>query len=495
LGEQQNQRIFHPLFVVLTFLAFSLLYALSVPVWEAPDEPAHYLRIRQLAEPGFSPPAYPGPLKTVWSERYLYSPYQDAQPPIYYLAAAAALKAVRRYTSPPDPAILFPPVRTDFREGTSLFLHLPLGLRARIAGAASVYCLRFFSVLLGALSVFLIYRIGRAVYPGEPAVALGAGGVAALLPQFNFISGAIGNDPAAALLGAGTLLYLVSRAEKVRPAGALYYLGLGVLLALGMLTKFNLVFLLPTTVIFIIMKHLESGKDQVPPLALPPPPQGRGLQETAPPGAHPPRRKAGQEAKRGIGWRRAGVALVLTATPLVVIGLATMLFFPGEVSLRSRILFFRLFRTTPELLTGSQIRYMVWTIYRSFFALFGWMSVPVSGRLYLAWGLILAAAAAGWIRKPAGGSAWLKAARRRPVGLLAASAIILLLGVLKNNLLVPQSQGRFLFPALGAISLLLAAGICRLFPDRLRIRAAWSLIGVLTVLNLIAFSQLIGQIP
>ncbi|MDP8236350.1 MAG: glycosyltransferase family 39 protein [Candidatus Erginobacter occultus] len=445
--------VLYPLTVVLLFIFFTSLYSLATPLWEAPDEPAHYLRVRRLAEPGFSPPDYPEPLRTVWSERYLYSFYQNAQPPLYYLAAAVVLKGIHRIAEPPPPEVLFPPVRTYFGLEKGLFLRPPVGLRDRLSEAYSVYGLRVFSWLLGALTVFLIYRIGRVVAPGEPAVALGAGGFAACLPQFNFISGAIGNDPAAALLGTGTLLYLVGRAGKERAVRSRYYLGLGCLLALGLLTKFNLVFLLPTALVFIFLKAREPGM------------------------------KIG-------GW----AALALTAAPLVLLGLTAVFLIPGEVSHQARILSFRLFRFTPELLTWVRTRYMISTVYRSFFALFGWMSLPVSGWLYLAWGLLAAAALAGWINRANGESFRLEESLHRPAGLLATAAVILLLGVVKNNLLAPQSQGRFLFPALGAIAVLFSAGYCRLFPARYRLPAVWALLAALASLNLVAFCQLLVRI-
>ncbi len=116
--------------------------------------------------------------------------------------------------------------------------------------------------------------------------------------------------------------------------------------------------------------------------------------------------------------------------------------------------------------------------------MFGWMSAPVSGWLYLTWGLLAFAAVFGWIVNPFGRRG---EAARRGAGLLAAAAAFLLLGVIKNNLLVPQSQGRFLFPALGAIAVLFSAGFCRLFPARIRNGAVWVLLGALAAMNLAAF--------
>lgn len=443
----------YPLSVVLLFVLLSSLYSIAVPIWEAPDEPSHYLRIRRLAEPGFFVPDFPGPSRTVWSEHYLYSFYQNSQPPFYYLLAAAGLQGLNLFLPSPCEQQIFLPVQPDRRQGGNVFLHPPAGLSKRFSGTASVYCLRWLSVLLGALTVFLVYRIGRVLCPSEPAVALGAGGFAATLPQFNFISGAIGNDPAAALLGSAALLFLVARVRKGRSVGACDYLGLGVLLTLGLLTKFNLVFLLPTALIFIVFKA--------------------------------------REPVRRIKW---WLALILTVAPPAIMVAVALLVSPGEVLLKSRILSFRLLRVTGEMVTGDQIRHMIWTVSRSFFALFGWMSVPVSGWLYLAWGLLGGAALIGWWRRPVGTEKRLPGSLARPAGLLLAAVVILFLGVIKNNLLVPQSQGRFLFPALGAIAPLLAVGFCRLFPSRYRTRAAWFLIVVLASLNLLAFARLIGQI-
>lgn len=498
MGEHKSQRIPDPLFVVLLFLAFSLLYALFTPVWETPDEPAHYLRIRKLAEgDDFDRPRYPGPFRTVWSEFYLYSSYQASQPPLYYLAAGATLKGLNLVLPPPSGRIIFPPVRADRETAGKVFLHPELPRRALLSGAASVYCLRFFSVFLGGLTVILIYKIARTAWPGEPTVALGAAGFAATLPQFNFISGAIGNDPAAALLGAGTLLYLVSRLSRDRPAGARYYLGLGALLALGLLVKLNLVFLLPTAVVFILLKRI--------PLPLPPPPGGEGVTWCGKPpsgrvasaGNRPGGDKAvGRGAASGFppGWRGTAAALLLTFAPLFLIGAASALLFPGEFAWKVRVLRARLFQFTPEMLTGVEFRHMFGAIYRSFFALFGWMSIPVSGWLYLAWGLLGAFALAGWFRRPSGRIGRRGVSLGRPGGLLAAAAVILLVGVIKNNLLVPQSQGRFLFPALGAIAALFSAGFCRHFPRALRRRAVRTLLVLLAVLNLIAFFEFLGRI-
>ena len=69
------------LIVVTLYLIFTLTYSLAVPLWEAPDEPSHYLTARKLS--GLPPLAVPpdsGEAGTVWNESYLYSRYQRFQP-------------------------------------------------------------------------------------------------------------------------------------------------------------------------------------------------------------------------------------------------------------------------------------------------------------------------------------------------------------------------------------------------------------------------------
>ena len=83
---------------------------------------------------------------------------------------------------------------------------------------------------------------------------------------------------------------------------------------------------------------------------------------------------------------------------------------------------------------------------------------------------------------------------KRKAGILTAAIILLLMGVVKNNLLVRQSQGRFLFPVLGAIAVLLSYGLLNLFPDRVRHRAAVGYTTVLITLNLVSlFAYLIPE--
>ena len=101
------------------------------------------------------------------------------------------------------------------------------------------------------------------------------------------------------------------------------------------------------------------------------------------------------------------------------------------------------------------------TTYRSFWGQFGWMSVPMPRRVYLIIGLFIAFDLAGliilWIRSK-------KIPKLNPIA--RAGCIALLLGFLTTavqyiyyNTTFVQFQGRYLFPALIPVGLIVIAGL------------------------------------
>ena len=433
-------------FVLALYLFPTLLYSLSVPLWEAPDEPSHYLYIRRISDgKGFRPPRPTGKMDSVWSERYIYSLYQRSQPPLYYITAAPVMKILAARVLPLGDQIAYARVRPDFSGRGNLFIHARKNLWSIRSDELRGHLLRLFSVLLGAITVCFIFQTALLVVPRSPQLALAGAGFAATLPQFNFVTGVIGNDSLAALMGAATLFFLVRLARKDRPGQRGEFFGLGILLSLALLTKFNLLFLLPVSLVVVILKARDAGSG------------------------------------------KTGLTLCfLTFLPPLLLAVAGILFLGPETLLKMKILFHRLFSTRAELLTTTHLRIMLLYIYRSFWAVFGWMSIPAGRWLYLIWTALVGAGLGGWLkfalrrRRP-------EPAARRLFGLLGLSFFFLLLGVLKNNLFVPQSQGRFLFPALGSISILLAFGFLNLFPEKQGEKAVLLLLAVMVILNLVAF--------
>ncbi|PID85939.1 MAG: hypothetical protein CSB13_05395, partial [Chloroflexi bacterium] len=128
----------------------------------------------------------------------------------------------------------------------------------------AVRMVRLASVLMSAGTVLLTYLIGKEVAPNRPEIALGAAAVNAFLPMFLFISGAVNNDNLAILLASLAVWLMLKSVNRNgdtgignqlsvnseqftdhRPPKAWYWLLLGVVIGLAVLTKQGTFALLP----------------------------------------------------------------------------------------------------------------------------------------------------------------------------------------------------------------------------------------------------------
>ena len=166
--------------LIAVFLIVGCLYALNTPDWQAPDEPAHYNYIRQLAGGSF-PIIEPGDYDQDYQSRVISSrfdpqysvasfEYEDYQPPLYYLLAT--------------------PVYWLF-EG-------------------DLQPMRILSVAFGTGVIVLAYFITLQLFPGRIWLALTAAAFVAFLPQHVAILSSVNNDSLAELLIAGILFILVT---------------------------------------------------------------------------------------------------------------------------------------------------------------------------------------------------------------------------------------------------------------------------------------------
>jgi hypothetical protein len=190
--------------VVAVYAVLGVGYATRTPIWQNPDEPAHFNYIAQIAETGTLPELRVGdwdqPLLTRLQNGQLTPTdsiasirYEGWQPPLSYLVSA--------------PIFLVGPADTDAR----------------------VLRLRLFGVVLGALTVLAGFFVARTVLPEPLALAVPA--VMTGVPMFTAVAAAISADPLANLLAAVLLLALLHSSSPLR---------IGVLLGLGFLTKIAL---------------------------------------------------------------------------------------------------------------------------------------------------------------------------------------------------------------------------------------------------------------
>jgi 4-amino-4-deoxy-L-arabinose transferase-like glycosyltransferase len=211
MSEQTSRRWLALILSVFTLLGVT--YALTTPPFEASDELWHYPMIRHLADGNPLPvqvfdPAQAGP----WNQ-------EASQPPLYYYLGAALtfwidtsdMEQVRWLNPHVDTGVLT-------KDGNiNLAIHPP-DANPWQGTLLAIYIVRLFSVLLGLATVYLTFRIAILVVSADLTgfqnlsglpLALGATAVTAFLPMFIFISGAVNNDNLVIPLVALALLLLI----------------------------------------------------------------------------------------------------------------------------------------------------------------------------------------------------------------------------------------------------------------------------------------------
>ncbi len=420
MGYHLPMRREWPLFViVLAYLFVGTLYAVNTPAWQAPDEPAHYAYIRQLAdgdlpviEPGDYDQAYQSlVISSGFDPQYSVEPfsYEDWQPPAYYLAA----------------------------------------LPVYVLADGALTPLRFVSVLLGAGVVIFAYLAAREIWPGDaPAMrsrALTATVFVAFLPQHLAMMAAVNNDSLAELLIAAVLWLLLMQLRRAETAAgeqgrqvfadSLRRWGvIGLLLGIGFLAKASVYLMALLVAVTLLWMHWGN-------------------------------------------WRRLARCALWVALPAAIFGLLwwgrNVVVYDGFDPLASAAhdaVVVGQPRTAEWLAqygAGEVIARFLRTTFNSFWGQFGWMAAPMPAWVYTPLLLLSLATAGGLLLLAAtpGGRegerrARLSRAHANPQALVLVTLFLLsLLGYLGYNVVFVQHQGRYLFSALIPIAIGVGAGL------------------------------------
>jgi len=415
--------------IILAHLATGALYVGAVPPWEAPDEPWHLAYAEAVAQGRL-----PSPGET----------YEHHQPPLYYAWPAFAVRVLGL------PAVPRAPDNPRYPLAVAAYLHPPDD-----RGAASLALLRAFSGLLGALVVALAWATARAAFASArgsdrtvrgPAAAMAAI-VVALLPQFVFIAHTISNDTLATLCGAlatyGLVAWVGGAARRDRRALACVCAGL----ALGLVTKLNVLPIVAVVPLAVVARFAREAR--------------------------------GRASARRPAARAAG-AVALVAGTLALAWAAVRAAWPTVADALLADTVGRGLRVRPELAEASVVVDQTRRMIGSLAGRFGWANIIAP------WGVRAAFGAAGLVALvglPRGARRGATIARSAVV--VAASVVMVVAAAAVRNLMSdPQPQARFLFPALAALALLLAAGWSAW--GRGRVQRAWGtvVIGALVALNL-----------
>jgi 4-amino-4-deoxy-L-arabinose transferase-like glycosyltransferase len=419
--------------IVLVYAALGVAFATRTPHWQAPDEPAHYNYIRQVASGTLLPVIEPGDwdnatLERLKAERFASDDlaqvlpsiqYEDHQPPLYYWVSAPVYALT----------------------------------------GGDVVALRLVSVLWGAITAWMAYRISRRVFDEQAPVALAVMGVVAFLPQHLAINASINNDALANALIAVTLWLCL----RYREDEDLHPIWFGLAIAFITLTKTTAYFMVAVVLLTLILRS-------------------RAVRNSA-------------SVRAWSGWLEASVIVAVVAFPFA------LFWFGRNVATYGGLDFLGLgahdavvvgqLRTADLVAQVGAEAYLMQaltTTYNSFWGQFGWMGVPMFGVfapqdnvVYPAMLAFVLLASVGWLisrirraplyaEAPADPTLW----RDTRWILFAVVALALAQFAYYNSTFV-QFQGRYLFGALVPFALFLGAGwVSALRP----LRAGWGALAI-----------------
>ena len=235
--------------ILLILVAFALLctaYSATVPLGETPDELAHYQYVRYIDLTGHPP--------LTAAERQLAG-YKGHEPPLYYLLVHR-ITAFMNVGQQPMLKLMDPDLQPRHSIGAEVMLwdtvlHTADESFPWYGASLAWHLLRLLSIFLGMVTVFCTYSMMYRLFPQRPALALAAAGINAFMPQFVFISSAMNNDNLAVPLSVLSLCVLVRLAS-----GDLrwrWFVLLGVLIGLARITKFYTLTLLPVLGVSLVL--------------------------------------------------------------------------------------------------------------------------------------------------------------------------------------------------------------------------------------------------
>lgn len=402
--------------VVAGYVALALGYALATPKWNAPDEPAHFNYVAEVATTGRLPVIQAGDWDAGLLERSKATQFRAAdvrsiryeghQPPLYYLLAAPVYLATAG-----------------------------LGLDAQ------VFALRALSALFGALLLLVAHRAARLLFPAQPPLWVAVPAVVAFIPMHTAMSAAVNNDLLAELLGSLLLLALLRGLGRGFDGRAALQLGaLGGLCLLTKLTLYGFVALLVPG--WLVWDGLRRGAARDP-------------------------------AERfALATRLAaavGLALLIAAPWLLR---NASVYGPDDLLAARRHDAVVVGQPRWERFDAAAAQTFLTVLFQSFWGQFGWMGIVLDQRLYLAFGLLGGLGALGLAlelaRRAAGGQPGAARGATHPgasdqqLVALGAAVLIVFGQVVYYNLSFIQAQGRYLFPAIVPIAALLCLGWWRL---------------------------------
>ncbi|HEY3291812.1 MAG TPA: glycosyltransferase family 39 protein [Anaerolineae bacterium] len=241
--------------VLIVFGVLCLLYNVTLPLFEAPDEGDHFAYASLLVRTGRLPDLTAD----------LATSHEIIQPPLYYALAAAVIapfdlsnqSAIMRL----NPDWFDADVNADHRSVTNQYLHTQAELFPYQGAVWAVHAARLVSTVLGGLTLLLIGAIARLALnsaSSSRSIPLLKVILVALNPKFIHISSIVSNDIAitfSATLACWWMLHLARHGQQ--RAG---YFILGAIIGIAMLSKVTGLGLLAPAGLLVLLSALRERR-------------------------------------------------------------------------------------------------------------------------------------------------------------------------------------------------------------------------------------------
>ncbi len=189
------------------FLILGVGYSTLTPIFENSDETLHYPYVKHLADGQGLPLAVPGQL---WNQ-------EGTQHPLYYAIVAAStfwidsdnlLDHLQR-----NPHWRFAEVRELINDNQNLVIHSPMDAFPYQRAALAIHIGRWWSLAFGLLTVVCTFLIAHHLFPNNLPLIVTTTALTALNPQFIRVSTTVSNDSLSAALTSLTVLLALKFTE------------------------------------------------------------------------------------------------------------------------------------------------------------------------------------------------------------------------------------------------------------------------------------------
>ncbi len=405
----------------LIFSLFFILgvgYSLLMPIWEAPDEPAHFHLAWRLARTG----------EYATEEMN----YEANQPRTFYYIGSYVIRALDRvdtrfsdYVFPREYKFNLGVAERRFDWNASNYRFL-LG----------VYALRWMNLIFGALALWLNWKTFKRILPDQPALRLSALALAALTPQYLHIMSSVNNDALGTLAGA-LLFYLT-----VRVVNEFNYVPavLSVILAV-LLPLFSKLTVLPVSAAVLLIVAWKWY--------------------------------ASLRRKR---WLIVSAIVLLSGAGVFYFS------FPEITQPAFEEITWRLFSLRKRGVDFEYLKSITSQVVWTYWGKVGWIAIGLS------WWVVDLLTAFGLLGIAVKIHRLIKSKSSHPQFQFWVSggiiALFTVLAVARNALTTGATQGRFLFPAIGALSLLMVGGWHDVLPEHIRRKLPLITLALMFVLNI-----------